>query len=147
MTKPDKDQRRNSYDDDDVQQCLDEIEGLEAQKRTIRAEAAGKCSALSKKIEDVKKTAVKLNIPKKILTTLLKQRKLEAQLQDLADDVPEDLIELYQEASGQFSWLKPEEEAVTPAQVAAGAAARRAREKHDEEQAEGERVLDEMVTH
>lgn len=145
MTKA---QKKNSYEDSDFQQVLDEIEGYEESKRTIRARAAGECSALSKKIEDAKKTATKLSIPKKILNTVLKQRKLEEQLQDLANDVPDDMAELYADAAGQFSFLKPEgDEKPAPfkAQSVAQKRAAAAKEAQEAEQEEGKRVLDEMV--
>jgi predicted transcriptional regulator len=135
------------YDEDDLRTVLEEIERLDAEQRTIRAESAGRCSAIAKKIEDAKKTATKLKIPKKLLSTLIKQRKLEQQLQDLADDVPEELAEIYEEESGQFSLFVPEkgEKAKPAAKTAATRAAGRARAHSASEQREGGRILDELT--
>jgi hypothetical protein len=142
-----KDQKKNSYEDSDFQQVLDEIEAFEAERRTITAEAAGRSSAIAKKIADAKKTATKLKIPRQILSAVLKQRKLEQQLQDLADDVPEDMAEMYLDAAGQFSFLKPEDgekpkRGATAATTAAGNASQRAAENSAKE---GGKVLDDLV--
>lgn len=143
---PKKAPKQNSYDDDDFRQILAEIEDLEAQRRTITAEAAGKSSAIAKKIADAKKTAGKLNIPKPVLNAVLKQRKLEQQLKENAENVPDEFSEVYEDAAGQFSFLKPDgdEPAKTPAKTAASAAASKAKAHHAAEQEEGGRVLDEM---
>lgn len=143
-TKRPPEQKKNAYEDSDFQQILDEIEDLEAQKVTIRAEAAGRCSALAKKIEDAKKTGKNLGIPTKILSTTLKTRALERQIKALADAVPEDQVELFLDAIGQFSFLKPEK-GQTAALAAAGEAATKAAEHHKAEQEEGARVLEDLV--
>ena len=141
-----KEQKRNSYEDDDFKQVLETIEGLEAERRSLLAEAAGKSSAIAKKIADEKKTATKLNIPKALLNAVLKQRKLEEQLQDIADGIPDDMAELYQDASGQFSFLQPDEgEPEPPAKAAATRAAKRAKANQAAEQEEGEKVLDSLT--
>jgi uncharacterized protein (UPF0335 family) len=147
-TKRPPEQKKNAYEDSDFQQILDEIEELEAEKVTIRAEAAGKCSAIAKKIENAKKTGKNLGIPTKTLSTVLKARRLERQLKDLADGVPEDEVELYLDAIGQFSWLKPEEgdePVLSAAETAAKKRAAEVAEVTEREQAEGEAVLDELV--
>lgn len=141
-------QQRNGYEDSDFREIIAEIEGYEDEKATIMAEAAGRCSGLAKKIANAKKTATKLKIPKAVLVAVLKQRKLERKLQELAEDVPDDLAEVYVDAAGQFSFLKPDDdepEDDIPARRAAKKAAKKASERHDAEQAEGAAVLDELA--
>lgn len=143
-----KQQQTNGYDDEDFKNILDEIEGYEAEKRSVASAAAGKSSALSKKIAVARKTATKLNIPSSILSGVLKQRKLEKQLQDIADGIPEDLAEVYEDAAGQFSFLAPTEEdepkKAKPAEIAAKRAKKAAQANQEREQEEGTRVLDEL---
>lgn len=142
-------QQRNGYEDSDFREIIAEVEGYEEEKTKIMAEAAGRCSGLAKKIANAKKTATKLKIPKAVLVAVLKQRKLERKLQELAEDVPDDLAEVYVDAAGQFSFLKPDDdepEDDIPATRAAKKAAKKASERHDAEQAEGAAVLDELVS-
>lgn len=149
MAKRPPEQKKNGYDDSDFQQVLDEIEELEAEKVTIRAKAAGDCSSIAKKIENAKKTAKNLGIPTKTLSTVLKTRRLERQIQELADGVPEDEVELYLDAIGQFSWLKPEEgdgPVFTAAEVAAKKRADAVAEVTEKEQAEGEEALKDLTS-
>lgn len=136
--------KKNGYEDADFQQVLEEIEALEAERRSITAEAAGRASGIAKKIADVKKTATKLNIPRPVLAAVLKQRKLEQQLQDVADSVPDEFAEVYEDAAGQFSFLKPADEDEPPAKTAAKKATKTAAATHHAEQEEGQRVLDEL---
>ncbi len=141
-------QQRNGYEDSDFRDIIAEIEGYEEEKTKIMAEAAGRCSGLAKQIANAKKTATKLKIPKAVLVAVLKQRKLERKLQELAEDVPDDLAEVYVDAAGQFSFLKPEDdesEDDIPATRAAKMAAKKASERHDAEQAEGDAYLREQA--
>lgn len=146
MAKPKRppEQKKNGYEDSDFQQILDEIEGLEAEKVSIRADAAGKCSQITKRIENAKKTGKNLGIPTQTLTTVLKTRRLERQIKDLADGVPDDEVELYLDAIGQFSFLKPEK-GQTASQAAASAASTKAAAHQQAEQEEGAKVLDGLV--
>lgn len=138
-------QRRNSYYDDDLRQVIEEIEEYEDQATTIRAEAAGKCSGIAKKIANAKKNAKALNIPLAILSATLKTRKLERELQKVADGVPDELTEMWEDASGQFSLFAPEPgEEQTKAPAAAKAASKRkaaAKANQEAEQKEGAAVL------
>jgi hypothetical protein len=142
-------QQRNGYEDSDFSDIIAEIEGLEDEKKSIMSEAMGRCSGIAKKIANAKKTATSLKIPKAVLLAVMKQRKLERQLQALADDVPEDLAEVYLDASGQFSFLKPddgaEDESAPAATKAAKKSAARAKANQAAEQEEGAKVLDELV--
>lgn len=142
-------QQRNGYEDSDFREIIAEIEGLEDEKTSIMAEAAGRCSGIAKKIANAKKTATKLKIPKAVLMAILKQRKLERKLQELADDVPDDLTEVYLDASGQFSFLAPDDgeepDEDIPAKRAAKKASKKAAARSEAEQAEGAAVLDELA--
>jgi len=141
-------QQRNGYEDDDMRQLLEEIEELEEGKVSIRMTAAADCGSISKKIKVAKGRAKGLGIPLVILNKLLKTRRLERQIAGVADDVPDDLTELWVEASGQFSFLAPDEDeepAETVAEVAAKRRAKKAKADQEAEQAEGAKVLDELV--
>lgn len=147
-----KEQQTNGFEDSDFRQILDEIEAFEADKVTIRAEAAGKCGGIAKRIKNAKATAKALGIPLSILNASLKSRKLERQLQAIAEDIPEDLAEVWVDAAGQFSMFKPEaDEAddtpeVAPAATkAAKKAAKAVAANAAAEQEEGGKVLDELV--
>jgi hypothetical protein len=104
-----KEQQTNGYEDSDFRQILDEIEGFEGEKLSIRMTAASECGKIAKRIKNAKATAKALGIPLSILNASLKSRKLERQLQAIAEDIPEDLAEVWVDAAGQFSMFKPEE--------------------------------------
>lgn len=147
-----KEQRKNGFEDEDFKTVLAELDEMDEEAEKIMASARGKVSAIRKRQKNRIKIADKeLQIPPALIRAVRKQRKLERQLQDLADDVPEDLIELYADASGQFSFLAPaadegdEPDVVTPAQRAARKAADKAAANHEAEQAEGAAVLEEMA--
>lgn len=146
-------QKKNSYEDADMENVLKVIEDFEAQQQEIRSSAGGKCAKLGQKIEDEIATAGNLGIPKRLLNTVRKQRKLERQLSALAAGIPEDMMELYEDASGQFSFLKPtkeeqkEQKIVSPATLAAARARKAAQKNQAAEQAEGGKILDDMTTH
>lgn len=137
-------QKPNRYADEDLQQVLEEIEGLKDEASSIRAEAAGRCSGIAKKIVNAKKTAKALGIPTRSLSALLKVRDLERKIEAAAADVPEDEVELYEEMSGQFSWLQPQE-GQSPAQAAASSASAAAAAHHEAEQKAGEEVLKDLT--
>lgn len=145
-------QRKNSFDDSDMTQILEEIEGLVQEQVLIRAEAAGRCGGISKKIGNAKGRAKELGIPLTILGGLLKTRKLERQIAAVADGIPDDFAEVWEDAAGQFSMFKPEDEDDEPAQEnAAQAAARKRKATADkneaEEQVAGAAVLDQLTKH
>src|SRR4051812_39194854 len=104
--------QKNGYEDEDFRNILVEIEGLEEEKVSIRARAAGECGGLAKKVKNAKATAKALGIPLTILTASLRSRRLERQLQAIADGIDEDMIEVWEDAAGQFSMFAavPDEE-------------------------------------
>lgn len=142
-------QRKNGYEDSDFRDIINEIEGFKAEQAEIRASAAGKCSALAKRIKNSKATAKALGIPLAIVNASLKARDLERQLQDVADSIPDDLAEVWVDASGQFSMFAPADGEDASENSAATAAAKRradaARAHHEAEQAEGAAVLDDLA--
>lgn len=139
-----KDQKKNAYEDSDLQQQLDAIEELEAEKASIMAEAAGRCSGIAKRIQNEIKTAKALGIPTKSFNAMRKVRKLERKIEEATADVPEDEIELFEDMSGQFSIFAPEpgQKKATPAVAAAKRAKTKAQANQEAEQAEGAEVLD-----
>lgn len=144
MSKPKKDCQTNGYADEDFRNVLDEIEGYVDEQASIRAEAAGRCGGLAKKIKNAKATAKALGIPLAVLGASLKARKLERQLQAIADDIPEDLIEVWVDAAGQFAWLPPDEDEpkASPAKKAAKRAKSAADANAEQEQIDGAAVID-----
>lgn len=135
----------NSWADEDFQQILDEIEELEAEKVSIMAKAAGDCGGIAKKIKTAKATAKDLGIPLSILGATLKTRKYERKIEEIAKGVPDDQVELFMDAMGQFSWLKPEETGESGAQVAAKRAKTSADANQEAEQRDGAEVLADLI--
>lgn len=150
MTARPPEQRRNSYEDSDFQKVLEEIEEMDAEIATIQATAAGKIGGVkTRKSNRIKIAKQELGIPSAVLTNVLKQRVLERQMQKLAAGVPDDLIEVFEDASGQFSLFKPAqgEKAVPAAQAAAQQRAKDIQAVTDREQAEGAEALDSLTKH
>ena len=136
----------NRYSDEDLKKVIEEIEGFEDEKLSIKAKAAGRCSGIAKRIANAKKVAKSLGIPKASLNALLKVRKLEQKIRDVAEDVPAAEVEIFEDmTSGQFSFLAPEEDGESPAHVAARQHKAAAEANDAAEQAEGAEVLDGLV--
>jgi hypothetical protein len=139
----------NSYDDDDMEAILSVLDEKDDEAETIMASARGKVAAIRKwQKAEIKRAKDELGIPTGVLKPLRKIRALEKQIQKVTDDVSEDLIEVYEDAVGQFSLFKPEGDDPAPetaAEASAKARKKAVREAHEAEQAEGERVIDEMI--
>tara|TARA_R110000851_G_C13102466_1_gene568912 strand:- start:39757 stop:40212 length:456 start_codon:yes stop_codon:yes gene_type:complete len=143
-------QRRNSYADEDFAQVIAEIEEMDDEIASIQATAAGKIGGVkTRKTNKIKIAKQQLGIPSDVLKAVLKQRGLERQLQKLAGGVPDDLIEVYEDASGQFSLFKAEagETAKPAAQAAAEQRAAEIQASTDADAAEGAAVLDQLTKH
>jgi hypothetical protein len=139
-------QLSNLYEDEDFQAVIDEIEGMDDEIETIMASARGKASKIREAQKRKKKMAKQeLKIPSEILNASLKTRKLERQMQRIAQGVPEEMVELWADAAGQFSFLTPRE-GENSAQAAARAEQQAAQEREEAEQAEGNAVLEEMAS-
>lgn len=136
--------KKNSWEDDDFRQIVDEIEEMEDERADVKAEAASKSLNISNRIKNRKTQAKALGIPLTVLGAVLKQRKLERQLSEIAKSIPDDDIELYEDASGQFGWLPPVD-GLSPAQVAAKQVREDSDRRHEAEQDEGARVLEELA--
>lgn len=149
MTNPrPPEQKRNGYADEDFAQVIAEIEEMDEEIASIQATAAGKIGGVkTRKSNRIKIAKQELGIPSDVLKAVLAQRGLERKLQKLAGGVPDDLIEVYEDASGQFSLFKAEEG--QPAKPAAQAAAERRaadiQKVTEKEQAEGSAALDELA--
>lgn len=139
------------FEDQDFRDILAEIEDHEENIQSIMSAAMGKAADIRKQIKNAKKRAkAELQIPTAILNASLKTRKLERKLDEIAKDVPEELIELWSDVAGQFSFLAPteDEEVIKDEPVAKRAAkrAKKAAEKRDAaEIEEGGKVLDDMA--
>lgn len=147
MTKP---QLRNSFDDADFAQVIAEIEEMDEEISSIQATAAGKIGGVkTRKSNRIKIAKQELGIPTDVLKAVLKQRDLERKLQKLAGGVPDDLIEVYEDASGQFSLFKAEDgqTAKPAAQAAAEQRAAAIQAATDAEAEEGAAVFDQLTKH
>lgn len=51
------DHKPNTYEDEDMQSVIEQIEKLEDEKTSIKAKAAGECSGIAAKIKTLKKEA------------------------------------------------------------------------------------------
>lgn len=142
--------RKNSYEDSDFRDVIAEIEGMDDDIKSIMATAMGKAAGIRKKIKATKKRAKDdLAIPTAILNASLKTRALERKIQDIANDVPDELTEMWVDAAGQFSWLAPieDEPAEEPAPTRAAKRRKKAAEANEAaEQATGAEVLKELAT-
>lgn len=149
MTTPrPPEQRRNSYEDTDFAQVIAEIEEMDEEIASIQATAAGKIGGVkTRKSNRIKIAKQELGIPSDVLKAVLAQRGLERKLQKLAGGVPDDLIEVYEDAAGQFSLFKPDEgkTAKPAAQAAAEQRAAEIQKITDQEAAEGEAALNELA--
>lgn len=148
MTKKPPEQRRNSYEPEDLAKIIGEVEELREDTQEILAAARGKAGNNKKREINVIKMAEKeLGIPQKIVRASLRQRDLERQLQKNAESVGDDLVEMYVEASGQMSMFKPVEgqSVSTPGEAAAIAARAAIQKVTDEEQAAGSEALNELA--
>lgn len=148
MSKKPVEQRRNSYEPEDLAKLIGEVEDLRKDTQEILASARGKAGNNKKREQNLIKMAEKeLGIPPKIVRATLRQRDLERQLQKNAESVGDDLVEMYVEASGQLSMFKPVEGGAvsTPGEAAAVAARAAIQKITDEEAAEGEAALNELA--
>lgn len=138
----------NSYEDEDFQTVLSELDEMDEEVEAILASARGTVSAIRKRQQNRIKIADKeLRIPPSLVRAVRKQRNLERQIAGIAENLQDDMVELFADAAGQFSFLKPDEE--HPQDNAAQVAARQRQAEIDkvtsEEQAEGAEVLDELA--
>ena len=143
MAKPAKEQRKNGYDDD-FRTVIQEIEDADDEAETVMATARGKVSGIRTRQKNrIKIAKQELNIPSDVLRAVLKQRKLERKLKMLAESVSDDLVEVYVDASGQFSLFGASDEPA--AQVAAREHQSDIEKITEAEQQEGENVLNELA--
>jgi hypothetical protein len=139
----------NTWEDEDFRAVLKEIEDMRDDSADIMATARGKVMNNKKREKNrIKIAKQELGIDSTILRTILKQREIERKLQKLTEDVSDDMIDVYEDAAGQFSLFAPAD-GEAPAETAAQAAARQRKAKIDEvterEQAEGAKALDELA--
>lgn len=150
MTSKPAEQRRNSYDDADFAQVIAEIEEMDEEIASIQATAAGKIGGVkTRKSNRIKIAKAELGIPSDVLKAVLKQRDLERKLQKLAGGIPDDLIEVYEDASGQFSLFRAEagQPAKPAAQMAAEQQAASVQAATDADAEVGAAVFDQLTKH
>lgn len=141
-------QRKNSYEEDDLAAVVSQIEEREAAIKSIMAKAMNDAKQERKKIADLKKEAKdSLGIPLGPLGALLKTRKLEREIAAIAEGVADDLVEVFEDMTGQLSFLAPTDGAKSPSQVAAKRRSTAAEENEAREQQEGGELIDAMTQH
>jgi uncharacterized protein (DUF849 family) len=144
MAKHPPEQLKNGFEDDDFRTVIQEIEDADDEAETVMATARGKVSGIRTRQKNrIKIAKQELNIPSDVLRAVLKQRKLERKLKMLAESVSDDLVEVYVDASGQFSLFGASDEPA--AQVAAREHQSDIEKITEAEQAEGENVLNELA--
>lgn len=139
---------KNGYDDDDFLAVLQELEELDDEAESIMATARGKVSGIRTRQKNrIKIAKQELMIPSDVLGAVRRQRKLERKLKLLAESVADDMIEVYEDAAGQFSLFRPDDG--VPAKPAAQTAAEQRKAEiaavTEREQAEGEKALAELA--
>jgi hypothetical protein len=142
--------KKNTFDEEDMRSVLSEFEEMNDEAEELMASARGKVAGLRKKQKELKRRAKDdLGIPSAILNPILRQRNLERQMRKNAAEVAEEWTEVFEEASGQFSLFAPDDnekpEEAPAAQRAARQRKKEAKEANEHEQAEGERIIDEMM--
>jgi len=117
QTRP-PEQRRNSFDDQDLAQIIERIEAAKAKEAETKATAAADRKRTIKVIEAEAKN---VGIPLKSLRKTLKVRALQQKIEAEVEGVPDSEIEVFYDMQGQSSWLKPDEgsKAKSDVQVAA----------------------------
>jgi hypothetical protein len=143
-----KPQLKNSFEDSDFELVISEIEEMDDEIETISATARGKIGGVKTRQKNrITIAKQELGIPTDVLKAVLKQRKLERQLSKISAGIPDDMVELYADAAGQFTFLKPDAEHPTDnaAQVAARKRAADIQRVTDEEQQAGAEALNELA--
>lgn len=138
----------NSYEDEDFRTVLAELDEMDEEAETIMASARGKVSAIRKRQSNRIKIADKeLMIPPALIRAVRSQRKLEKKIAGIVETLPDDMVELYVDAAGQFSFIEPDKEHPndTGAQVAARQRQAEIQKVTDEEQAAGAEALSELA--
>ncbi|WDR03649.1 hypothetical protein PSQ19_06145 [Devosia algicola] len=148
MTSTAVEQKKNGYEDADFLQVVEELEEMDDECETISATARGKIGAVKTRQKNrIKIAKVELGIPSDVLKAVMKQRKLERQIAKISAGISDDQIELYADAAGQFSWLKPDADHATENAAQTAARQRKAdiQKITDQEQADGAAALDELA--
>lgn len=138
------DYKSNSYDDDDMEAVLQVLDEKDGEADKIMASARGKVGAIRKwQKAEIKRARDELGIPIGVLKPLRKMRGLERQMQRVTDEVSEDLIEVFEDAAGQFSLFATEEASEpAPPGVKAAKKTKAQQQNEDDEQSEGAGVLE-----
>ena len=143
QTRP-PEQRRNSFDDQDLAQIIERIEAAKAKEAETKATAAADRKRTIKVIEAEAKN---VGIPLKSLRKTLKVRALQQKIEAEVEGVPDNEIEVFYDMQGQSSWLKPAEgsTAKSDVQIAAERRIEVIQKITDAEAEEGAAALDELA--
>lgn len=150
-----KEQLKNSADDDDFRQALEEIEEIEGEAGSAKeAHRKNIATIRERKKRKIKMLCTELGMDRDVFEAMLadraEDRAYEAKKAARASKIPEAKIELFLDSLNQFSWLPPVEPAdgkkpETPAERAARERIEAIAKVTEEEQSEGEAVLDDLA--
>lgn len=149
-TKHPPEQIPNGFEDEDFRTVLSELDEMDDEAESIMASARGKVSGIRKRQKNRIKIADKeLNIPPALIRGVRAQRKLERQMLKVVENLPDDLIDVFEDSAGQFSLFAPAQ-GEAPVETSAQSAARQRRAEiakvTAEEQIEGAAALDDLTT-
>lgn len=146
-------QLKNSADDDDFLQALEEVEGIDTEadekKEAHRSEMA---TIRERKKRKIKMLCQELGMDRDVFEAMLadraEDRAYQAKKAKRAKKIPDAKIELFLDSLQQFSWLPPVEDDAKPETPAERAARERIQAINaitEAEQAEGAAALDELA--
>ena len=146
-------QLKNSADDDDFRQALEEVEQIDTEadekKESHRSEMA---TIRERKKRKIKMLCQELGMDRDVFEAMLadraEDRAYQAKKAKRAKKIPDAKIELFLDSLQQFSWLPPVEDDAKPETPAERAARERIEAINaitEAEQAEGAAALDELA--
>jgi len=154
MTSKPAEQLRNSADDSDWIQALQEVEEItvgEAEAERDRHKSAA-ATIREKAKRKIKMLCAELGIDREVFDAMLadraEDRKYEAAKAKRAAKMPDTKVELFLDSLNQFSWLPPVEKGEKPETVAERAARERIdaiQKITDQEQQAGAEALDQLA--
>ena len=147
-------QLRNSADEDDFLQALQEVEAIDPEADEARDDPRERMATIrERKKRKIKMLCQELGIDREVFDAMLadraEDRAYEAKKAKRAKKIPDTKIELFLDSLQQFSWLPPVEDGAepeTPAERAARERIEAIQKITDQEQADGAAALDELAS-
>jgi hypothetical protein len=145
-------QLKNSADDEDFIQALEEVEGIDSDRDDAKEAHRAKMATFREaKKRKIKMLCTELGMDRDVFEAMLadraEDRAYQAKKAERAQKMPDAKTEMFLDALGQYSWL-PAPEGAEPETVAERAARERIEAIQritDDEQVEGQAALDELA--